>query len=237
LIKSGDDLEDLEYDLISVVLAVYNGERYVSDAIKSILDQDYPNYEIIVVNDGSDDQTLATLQAYGNKINLISLEVNKGQGFARNYAIKHAKGKFLAFLDHDDMWVSDKLSKQHHFFITQPSCDYVICRMTSQLLEGQEWPSNLNLNHYSKDSVALILGTTLIKKKSFLKVGWFDSQFGSADDTDWFARASDAGLKKGVVDEVLLVKRIHSSNISLNSAEANKNLFKALRSSVRRKEE
>jgi len=97
--------------LISVIIPAYNAESYIEDTINSVLSQEYKNYEIIVVNDGSTDNTLAKLSNYLDKIVLIDIK-NHGVSYARNKAITIAKGEWVAFVDADDIWASNKLLLQ-----------------------------------------------------------------------------------------------------------------------------
>ena len=97
--------------LVSVVIPAYNNELYVADAIDSVLQQDYPALEIIVVDDGSADNTRNIVLAYGDKVRLLT-QKNKGSAAARNLGIANAHGKYIAFLDADDVWCKNKISLQ-----------------------------------------------------------------------------------------------------------------------------
>ena len=103
--------------LVSVVIPVYNGSTYVRDAIESVLAQTYPSVQIIAVNDGSTDDSLEVLRLYEDKITIID-QVNQGVSAARNAGINAAKGKYIAFLDQDDWWESEKLEKQIPLFLS-----------------------------------------------------------------------------------------------------------------------
>src|SRR5690625_5143854 len=101
--------------LISVITPAYNAERFIEAAIKSVLDQTYTHWEMIIVDDHSNDSTVSIVKQYVEKdarIQLIELKENKGAGNARNTAMKQAKGRFLAFLDSDDLWLPNKLETQ-----------------------------------------------------------------------------------------------------------------------------
>ena len=105
----------MDSDLVSIIMPAYNSERYIGEAIESVLNQSYENWELIIVSDGSTDNTESIIKTYvaiTPKISLISLVENMGVHNARNIAIKNAKGRFIAFLDSDDIWTSDKLTKQ-----------------------------------------------------------------------------------------------------------------------------
>lgn len=104
--------------LVSIVIPTYNSEKFISDTINSVLQQKYNNWEVIIVDDFSKDKTMEFIKnlTKGNKkIILISLKENVGAGIARNIAIKKAKGKYIAFLDSDDVWDKRKLEKQIKF--------------------------------------------------------------------------------------------------------------------------
>lgn len=110
--------------LVSVIIPVYNGEKYIDGAIKSVLRQDYPNIEIIVVDDGSFDNTKAVIKTYKNKVKYF-YKKNGGVASARNCGIKVANGKFIAFLDCDDLYTEDKVSKQVEVLLENPYLGFV----------------------------------------------------------------------------------------------------------------
>ena len=106
---------DINDDLVSVIMPAYNSEKYIGEAIDSVLSQSYKNWELIIVNDASSDNTESIIKEYAgknSKIVLISLSENKGVSNARNIAVQNARGRFVAFLDSDDIWTYDKLTKQ-----------------------------------------------------------------------------------------------------------------------------
>lgn len=104
--------------LVSIIMPAYNAEKYISESIESVLAQTYKNWELIIVDDCSQDETINIIQRYINideRIKCICLKVNQGVADARNIAIKNANGRYLAFLDSDDLWMKEKLSKQIDF--------------------------------------------------------------------------------------------------------------------------
>lgn len=108
----------MEESLVSIVMPLYNTEKYVKSAIKSVLNQTFSNWELIVVDDCSTDESVkvaSTLVEEDSRIKLIRLEENSGPAIARNSGIEIAKGKYLAFLDADDIWKPNKLKKQIRF--------------------------------------------------------------------------------------------------------------------------
>lgn len=104
--------------LVSVITPAYNAERYIGDAIRSVLAQTYTDWEMIIVDDGSTDRTCAIIESYAARdprISLVRLKENSGPAVARNAAMARAQGRYLAFLDADDEWLPEKLAKQLRF--------------------------------------------------------------------------------------------------------------------------
>lgn len=104
--------------LVSIITPLFNCEKYIRDTIESVIVQDYTNWEMIIVDDCSDDKSTDVVHEYttnDNRIQLIINKTNKGAGYCRNLAIKKAKGEFIAFLDSDDIWSPNKLSKHLEF--------------------------------------------------------------------------------------------------------------------------
>ncbi len=104
----------MKQPLVSVVIPFYSGLNWLEEAIESVLKQTYKNIEIIVINDGSKENVSEIVDKYGSYIRLINQE-NRGPASARNKGIKMASGKYIAFLDSDDLWMPEKLAKQIAF--------------------------------------------------------------------------------------------------------------------------
>ena len=108
----------MDKELISIIIPVYNAEKYIEDTIKSIERQTYPYYEAIFIDDGSKDNSIKIVEKHkinNERIKIIKLKRNKGVSFARNLGIKNAKGRYLCFLDSDDIWKENKLELQLKF--------------------------------------------------------------------------------------------------------------------------
>ena len=106
--------------LVSIVMPSYNTAKYIEEAIVSVLNQTYPYWELIVVDDCSTDSTEKVLKQYlmDNRIHFLKNEKNSGAAVSRNYALREAKGKWIAFLDSDDLWLPEKLEKQIGFMLS-----------------------------------------------------------------------------------------------------------------------
>lgn len=111
----------MEAHLVSIITPSFNSEKFISDTIRSVKNQTYQNWEMIIVDDGSTDNTVSIIEEFlhDNRIQLHRLDKNSGTGVARNKAISLAKGRYIAFLDSDDLWKSEKLQKQIEFMVSQ----------------------------------------------------------------------------------------------------------------------
>lgn len=103
-------------DLVSVIMPAYNTGKYIYDSINSVIKQTYSNWELVIVDDCSTDNSIEVIQSFhDSRIRLFKNKINSGAAFSRNYALREAKGKWVAFLDSDDIWAPEKLEKQIKF--------------------------------------------------------------------------------------------------------------------------
>lgn len=219
--------------LVSVILPVYNGERYLGEAIESILNQDYRPIEVIVVNDGSTDNTEIIAKLYDNDI-IYALQKNSGPAAARNKGLRMASGSIIGFLDHDDLWSDNKLSLQLAHLADDPSVEIVVgLSQPMKLQTGEEGESKFE--KWYDPFCALLLGAAVIRKSVFDKIGFFDETLHYGEDTDWFMRIREKGISMTIIQEVSLFYRRHESNMTLDSAAKNRYFIKALKKSLDRR--
>lgn len=221
-------------DLCSVVMIVRNGETYLAAALDSVLAQDYAPYEIIVVDGHSTDQTVAIAESYPDT--RVVVQPAQGVSDAYNTGIAHARGEFIAFLSHDDLWTPDKLRVQIGYLKAHPEVEYCI-GMTHFFLEpGSPLPAGFKPELIDTDYTVRIMEVLVARARVFERVGLFDPAYWTADDVDWYARAHDVGVPMAVIPQVTLHKRIHTTNTSLSDISAARGLmFQALRASIHRK--
>jgi glycosyltransferase involved in cell wall biosynthesis len=217
--------------LIDVIIPVYNGSRYIDDAIKSVLKQQYDSLEIIIVDDGSTDDTPSVVRSFKD-IRYIRQE-NHGVAAARNRGIENSGGELIAFLDADDCWAPGKLTIQVECLINHPDIGYTLGKQINFLEPGTVKPFWLREEHLLKEHTGFI-PTLLIRREIFKKVGLFNTSFRTSEDVEWFSRVKNAGIPMMVVPEVVLYRRIHNANLSYHSKAGNP-LLRALRTSVRHK--
>lgn len=200
---------------VSVVIPTYNYGRFIGEALRSVLAQTLPPHEVIVVDDGSTDETAEVVAEFGEKVRYIR-QGNAGVGAARNNGAKHASGGYVAFLDADDYWEKTKLEKQIDRFARDPAigvvhCGYQAVDADGNLLEKYSGSDEGYLaDRILKLTHKVYANTLLVKREIFEKVGGFDEErdLHPAEDWDFIYRASRV-CRIGVVDEPLLYYRQH----------------------------
>jgi|GEM_PF-735880 len=210
--------------LVSAIVPVYNSSRYIQKAIDSILAQTYHNYEIIVVDDGSTDDTKAKLRQYGDKIRYIYQE-NQGSAAARNTGIKLAQGELVAFLDSDDLWsMPEKLAKQVACFESDPDLGGV--NTGWKIIDGrgkhvktvQPWHKAPKLDLETWLKKKCVRTSAMIFRREWLeKVGGFDPELRQSHDVDLILRLSLAGCKTEWLKEETVCYRQHGENTTKDS--------------------
>lgn len=196
---------------ISVIIPVFNGVRFLPGAVRSVLAQDYPSLDIIVVDDGSTEDVAAAVRGLPADVRLFRQE-NAGPAAARNRGIREATGELLAFLDVDDEWPAGNLRYMSGVLGRSPGLDVVIGH--NQLMrgdaEGREEPFVGNPLENFPWSIA----AALFRREAFAKVGWFDETLRFGEDTDWFKRAEEAALVVERLPNISLLVRRHAGNMT-----------------------
>ena len=196
---------------VSVIIPTHNRGWILKDAIDSVLAQDYTDYELIVVDDGSTDNTRQILDSYGRDIAVVQ-QPNRGVSAARNRGIDASRGGLIAFLDSDDLWLPQKLSRQVDFFKTNPAA--LICQ-TEETWVRNGVRVNPKRRHQKlsgmifEPSLALCLvspSAVMIRKTLFEDVGRFDERLPACEDYDLWLRVS-CRYPVFLIDEPLIIKR------------------------------
>lgn len=201
---------------ISTVIPAYNAEKYLAQAIESVLAQSLPADEIIVANDGSTDGTADVARSFA-AVRYVC-QKNQGPPAARNLGLAHSTGQLIAFLDADDLWPTHKLAEQSAYLQAHPEMGCVVGRWQNFLQQGIDRPSWMPERFLGSDAVILGLQASLIHRRVFDAVGPFNTDFRISDDLEWFVRVREAGIPIGFQDAIMVHRRIHDSNISENQA-------------------
>jgi glycosyltransferase involved in cell wall biosynthesis len=216
---------------VSAVIPVYNGERYLREAIQSVLAQDYPDLELIVVDDGSTDGSAAIARSFGERVRYHH-QPNAGLSAAQNAGIEQARGRFIAYLDCDDLWMPDKIARQITVFDRDSAVDLVFGQV-EQFYSPE--PAAGQKREVPPVMAGFSTGTMLARIDVFERVGRFSSAFRIGEFLDWYARATDAGLISVMLDDVLLRRRIHGDNMGLRERDKRSDYLRVFKASLDRR--
>ena len=220
--------------LVSVIVTVYNGENYLSQAIESVIGQNYKNIEIIIVDDGSTDKTSELAKTYVEKPNTHYVyQENGGHASALNKGASIAKGKLLSFIDHDDLWEQTKLDIQVKALILDDELDVVFSHQKS--FAENKMAEKLT---FERGSIpAYMPGSMLIRMNAFKKMGSFNTKIQKGYFLPWFDLLRIKGLKKLMLPDLHYHRRIHGGNLSIcSNAKDYKDYFLAISATRKQRE-
>ncbi len=221
----------MSYPTISVVIPVYNAGPYLSEAVRSVLDQTLPPQQVIVVDDGSSDGGIEQLEQERAPVEIIR-QVHQGIGAARNAGVQVAKGKFLAFLDADDLWTANKLEIQVAALTEQPSLEAVLGGVENFLSPDLDDVSRQRLAKTENEKGSLLAGSLLLHRTAFLRIGLFDTRYKLGEFIEWWARACRLNLAYAILPDLVLRRRIHGNNITRRLSGENSDYFRVLRENL-----
>jgi glycosyltransferase involved in cell wall biosynthesis len=216
------------------VIPAFDAERYLGDAIESVLRQTRPRVELIVVEDGSTDRTPEIARSFGDDVRCVR-QPHSGIGAALNRGIAMAHGALLAFLDADDLWTENKLALQLEAFEREPQLDMVFGYVRQ--FHSPELTAELRSRIELRDDPipAISRGAMLIRRDAFMRVGPFATGWTLGDFMEWYARALDASLTGSVLPEVVLYRRLHMANTSTRDRAARSDYVRILKTVLDRR--
>jgi glycosyltransferase involved in cell wall biosynthesis len=220
--------------LISVIIPVFNGAKYLGGAIESVLAQNDFRLDVIIVDDGSTDDTAKVSKSYGSSVRYY-YQMNAGPAAARNYGITSARGEYFAFLDADDLWTADKTRRQWLEFEAKPELDMVFSH-----IENFYSPDLTQAEKDQIDIPVIIMpgyhaGAMLIKKAVFLAVGLFKNELRIGEFIDWYARAQELNLNSIMLPDILMKRRIHRTNLGISQRDQRSGYVHALKAALDRR--
>jgi glycosyltransferase involved in cell wall biosynthesis len=198
------------HTLVSVVIPVRNGVRYLREAIESVLAQGQANVEVIVVDNGSTDGSSALAEGFGAPVNVV-VEAQPGAAHARNLGVKLARGEYLAFLDADDVWLPGKLSRQLAALQARPDLDMVFTFGENFLSQDLTEAQRKAVQFVSGPGPFVIPSAMLARRKSFVRIGPLPD-LREGEFIAWYGLALARGIHSEVIPEVLLLRRVHMAN-------------------------
>lgn len=211
-------------DLISVIISAYNYGPYLADAIQSALGQDWDPLEVIVVDDGSSDDTLAVARRFEPRVAVIA-GGHEGPAATRNRGIAVARGAYMLHLDADDLLMPGALRTLMGVFAHDGRCDiaagHFSCFLSPELshavASGLDVPRDPQRGH--------LAGVAIIRAEVFASVGLLDSRYEPGSDMEWWLRAAGRSVSIRLIDDVVCRRRMHGSNHSLRNSAMRKRLL------------
>ncbi len=197
---------------ISVIIPCFNTARYLSYAIESVLEQTIPATEIIIVDDGSTDDSIAVASTYaGMQVRIIS-STHQGIAVTRNIGIRSASGEYIAFLDADDVWCAEKLAKQSKILAEQPAVQGVFGKLQQFVSTDLTDDEKQRYICPSRPQDGYHAGCLLMKREEFMRVGWFNENLSAGEFIEWYIRAKQMNTIFAMPDQVVMYRRIHGNN-------------------------
>ena len=211
---------------VSVVIPAFNAERFLGQAIDSVLSQSVPT-EVIVVDDGSEDGTASVAQSYGSHVRCIRMP-HRGQGSTRNTGIGLAGYDLVAFLDADDIWTPVKLKLQSVVLAARPDVDMVFGKSV-EFSETAEYTARLDpAPNYCPSAM-------LARRSIFDRIGFFSEKIEVGEFIDWYSRATIHGVSSVMLDDVVFHRRIHENNMTRHNKSRQSQYLEVMRRHLERK--
>jgi len=217
--------------LVSVVMPVKDGERFIAAALDSVFAQHYEPLEVVVVDDGSTDATAEIVQAL--PVTYLRQD-HAGVAAARNAGVAAARGEIVAFLDADDVWLPGTLASRVNYLLENPGVAFVLAHMEIFLEPGTEQP-HWWAPGWSSGPQHGQLQTFVGRADAMSVVGPFDESFEVAEDVEWLARAKDLGVNGELLPDVVTRYRIHSGSTTYSREGAAPSVARALALSLARR--
>lgn len=221
---------------VSCIVPVFQGERYLGEAIASILAQTSPPLEVVVVDDGSHDRSVAIAESFGDPVRVVR-QPHRGVSAARNAGIRAARGTLLAFLDADDLFLPEKLALQCARLAVRPELEL------SAAYTRNFWSPELPADSRDHDPKMIEpwprhISTWVVRPRLFARVGGFDEAMPLSQDVDWHMRAERMGVISETLPDVLTHRRLHTGNVTRHArAQCRAAVLHSLREHLARRRE
>ncbi len=224
------------YGTTTVIIPVFNGEKYVAAALESVRAQTRPVEEVIVIDDGSTDATVAIVESFP-EVTLLR-QANRGPSAARNRGIAQARGDYLAMLDADDLWPANRQEIVAGILDKNPSLGLVMGTQRLLVEPGAAlpyWVPDGDLEDIDPAKLPRPTGAFVARRSAYEVVGLYDEAMVHAEDTDWFLRSRDLGILWELIPEVVLIRRIHGANLTYDTDAQHRSMFEVLQRRMARR--
>jgi glycosyltransferase involved in cell wall biosynthesis len=223
---------DQDLPLVSVILPTYNRDQFLEETIDSVLGQSYSNFELLIIDDGSEDKTKDVISRYSDPRILVFYLSHRGRSAARNFALERCKGDFITFIDSDDLYNLNKIETQVNFFrdhreleVAYTSAECFWEDEKFQVIHSYQAVDSRNIYELiaAYVPVTICLPTVMFKRNVFERIGFFDESLDRFEDTDYWRRiAKDYSI--GAITEPTCLIRTHMEN-SLRNQDVKKLVF------------
>jgi glycosyltransferase involved in cell wall biosynthesis len=210
--------------LISVVIPFHNPGDFLTEAVESVFAQTYPEIQLILVDDGSTDQSPELAKRFASRADLVTIP-QSGIGAALNAGLACCRGQFYCWLDADDLWLPTKVQEQVEFLNANPEFDGVFTKVEQFRQDDGPAPAG----------GVTARGALMLCSESFHRVGRWQEGLKVGEFLDWYARAQELGLKFGVLTETLYRRRIHGNNTVTRERDSKQDYIKVLKSALDRR--
>ena len=216
--------------VLSVIIPVYNGEKYIAEAIESVLQQSFKPHEVIVVDDGSLDNTAKIVDNFPQVT--YHYQKNRGVSAARNKGLRIMSGNMVTFLDHDDLMLAESLQIRVNYFWQNPKTQCLIAQHFNILEEPSQEKTLENIINFKEAEYGF---SYMMGRKSFFeRLGGFNPEFSNRENLELFFRAKKQGFKIVKLPQVVIYRRIHSKNASIRYIHERDSLFRIARESIKK---
>jgi len=219
--------------LVSVIVPVLNGARFLGECLGSLIAQDHPALDIVVVDAGSTDGSAQLAEGFSGV--RVLRRANEGLSASRNAGLGAAAGPLIGFCDSDDVWKPDKARRQVEYLEAHPDVGVVLCRQDTMFEPGAAWPDWLRPDQVRGDLDGVSPTSGLFRRAVFDRLGGFRGmdQLGTEFDLELLIRARAAGLPIALLEDALCVRRIHGDNLTSRSEPFLAPMFKVVRDHLR----
>ena len=228
--------------LVTVIIPTYNSARYLGEAIESVLSQSYRPIEIIVVDDGSTDDSSSVVKSFGTSLIRYHHQSNQGTAAARNKGLELARGHVIAHLDADDLWEKNKLTLQmnaiqvaDHYHSNEPRPDIISGHVNEFYSPDLPSSHRERLRPPRQTVPGHVVSAMLVSREIHERVGPWDTSLSVGQDLDWIQRAQEMGIRTRMLPDVVLYRRLHASNKGLVHSDAIAQKLRILKASIERR--
>ena len=212
--------------LVSVVVPVFDGARFLGECLQSLLAQDYPSVEIVVVDDGSSDGSADLAEGFGVR---VLRRPHEGLPRSRNAGWRASRGPLVAFCDADDTWKPEKARVQVDYLAAHPECAIVLCRQDTFIEPGVTAPDWLVPDQIRGDLDGVSPTSGLVRREVLAHLRGFRTDLEPGSDFNLLVRARTAGFEIALIEQPLRVRRIHDDNMTTRLGPAKAAMFRSVR--------